>query len=173
MFNFLPRRRVCSERRLVSLFALWTAVSHLATSLSPFSIRTVPVTRAADSAKAGTGRVWLSPNDPCLVLGEDTKFKSEFSPRMQIMLPKSLNSAVAEVSEVISDTELRVKREFGGESGKGTARIREKLKELRQQGIAGLEFKKLPFIDQQVMYRHVYQCLRQGGSIGIFPEGQC
>ncbi|KAF4615224.1 hypothetical protein D9613_003038 [Agrocybe pediades] len=134
-------------------------------------MKSIPVSRAADMAKPGTGRVYLSADDPCLVLGEGTKFLSEFEPRMQIMLPKSVNSAVAEVSEVISDTELRVKREFGGESGKGTARIREKLVELEADGVKGLEFKKLPFVDQQDMYRHVYQCLREGGSIGIFPEG--
>lgn len=131
----------------------------------------VPVARAADSAKPGRGRVWISPDDPCLVYGEGTSFLSEFSPRMQILLSKSLNSAVAEVSEILSDTELRIKREFGGESGKGTSRIKERVSELRKNGINGLEYKKLPFVDQQEMYRHVYQCLNEGGSIGIFPEG--
>ena len=90
---------------------------------------------------------------------------------MQILLPKSVNSAVAEVSEIISDTEIRVKKEFGGESGKGTVRIREKIAELKGQGINGLDYKKLPYVDQQKMYRHVYECLKMGGSIGIFPEG--
>lgn len=85
---------------------------------------------------------------------------------MQIMLPKSLNSALAEVAEVISDTELRIKKEFSG-----TTRIRERIVELRQEGQQGLEFKVLPFVDQQEMYRHVYQCLKDGGCIGIFPEG--
>ncbi|KAF8902117.1 glycerol-3-phosphate O-acyltransferase [Gymnopilus junonius] len=131
----------------------------------------IPVARAADYAKPGLGRISLSPDDPCLVIGDGTKFLTEFTPRMQIMFSKSVNSAVAEVSEVISDTQLRVKREFGGESGKGTSRIREKLVELQAEGITGLEYKKLPFVDQQDMYRHVYQCLKEGGSIGIFPEG--
>jgi len=88
------------------------------------------------------------------------------------MLPKSVNSPVAEVTEVISDTQLKIKREFGGDSGKVTTRIREKLAELRDQGQNGLEFKRLPFVDQQDMYRYVYQCLKDGGCIGIFPEGQ-
>jgi len=88
------------------------------------------------------------------------------------MLSKSVNSAVAEVAEVISDTVLRIKKEFGGDSGKGTARIREKTAELREQGATGLEFKVLPFVDQQQMYRYVYQCLKEGGCIGIFPEGE-
>jgi glycerol-3-phosphate O-acyltransferase/dihydroxyacetone phosphate acyltransferase len=90
---------------------------------------------------------------------------------MQIMLPKSLNSSVAEVAEVISDTELKIKRDFGGESGKTTARVREKLAELQAEGKYGLEFKTLPFVDQQKMYREVYQCLKDGRAIGIFPEG--
>lgn len=132
----------------------------------------VPVERAADAAKAGTGRIWLSEEDPCVVFGEGTRFLSDFEPRMQIMLPKDISSAVAEVSEVISDTELRIKKEFGGESGKRTAQIREKLAELKSDGINGLEYKKLPYVDQQEMYRYVYDCLKEGGSIGIFPEGE-
>ncbi|EEB93358.1 hypothetical protein MPER_07994, partial [Moniliophthora perniciosa FA553] len=131
----------------------------------------IPVERAADNSKAGTGKVYLSEDDPCLVLGQDTKFLSEFSPRMQILLPKSVNYAIAEVVEVISDTKLKIKREFGGESGKGTAKIREKMAELQQEGKTGLDFKTLPYVDQQDMYRYVYDCLKQGGSIGIFPEG--
>lgn len=131
----------------------------------------VPVARAADDARSGTGLISLSADDPCLVLGHGTVFTSEFSPKMQIMLPKALNTAVAEVSEIVSDTELKIKREFGGESGKTTSRIREKVAELREQGINGLEFKTLPFVDQQEMYRHVYKSLKDGGFIGIFPEG--
>ncbi len=128
------------------------------------------MSRAADSASPGTGTLRLSPDDPCLVLGVGTRFTSEFSPRMQILLPKSIGSLLAEVVEVISDTELRVKREFGGE--KGTAKVRDKLAELEAEGKAGLEFKKLPFVDQQEMYRYVYECLQNNGSIGIFPEGE-
>ncbi|KAF9532948.1 glycerol-3-phosphate O-acyltransferase [Crepidotus variabilis] len=131
----------------------------------------IPVARAADAAKPAAGRVRLSEEDPCLVLGEGTKFLSDFSPRMQILLPKSVNSAVAEVSEVISDTEMRIKKEFGGESGKGTTRIREKLAELKDNGVNGLDYKKMPHVDQQDMYKLVYDSLTKGGSIGIFPEG--
>lgn len=127
--------------------------------------------RAVDSVKPGTGLIKLSEDDPCLILGEGTNFLTEFKPKMQIMLPKSIDSAVAEVSEVISDTELRIKKEFGGDSGKKTAHIREKLTELRTEGITGFNFSRLPYVDQQEMYRHVYDCLKKGGSIGIFPEG--
>lgn len=135
-------------------------------------IATVPVARAADDAKPGIGTVSLSENDPCLVIGHGTRFLEEFTPNMQIMLPKTVGASVAEVVQVISDTELKIKREFGGESGKGTARIHEKLKELQAEGKQGLEFKKLPHIDQNEMYHYVYECLKSGGSIGIFPEGE-
>ncbi|TCD69724.1 hypothetical protein EIP91_006491 [Steccherinum ochraceum] len=131
----------------------------------------IPVARAADDAKPGTGLVYISEEDPCRILGIGTKFLSEFSPKMQVMLPKSVNSCVAEVVEVISDTEMKIKKEFGGESGKGTARILEKLKEMSAQGEKGFSFKKLPFVDQQEMYHHVYECLKASGCIGIFPEG--
>lgn len=134
-------------------------------------MNSIPVERAADNAKTGTGRVYLSDEDPCLVLGNATKFTSEFSPRMQILLPKSVDYAIAEVVEVISDTELKIKREFGGDKGKGTNKVRERVAELRKEGQCGLEFKTLPYVNQQDMYRYVYECLKRGGSIGIFPEG--
>ncbi|KAJ7273678.1 glycerol-3-phosphate O-acyltransferase [Mycena haematopus] len=132
-------------------------------------MESIPVSRATDTATAGTGLIRLSPDDPCVVLGSGTKFLSEFTPRMQIMLSKSMNSLVAEIAEVLSDTELKIKKEFAG--GKGTTRIREKVAELQELGKAGLDFKRLLWIDQQELYQHVYNALNQGGSIGIFPEG--
>ncbi|KAF8902154.1 glycerol-3-phosphate O-acyltransferase [Mucidula mucida] len=121
----------------------------------------IPVIRATDSAKTGKGKIRLSPDDPCLVIGEGTQFTSTFKPRMQIMLPRALGSLLAEVVEVISDDQLRIKKEFGGE--KGTAKFRE-----RDEAV---DYKALPFVDQQEMYRHVYESLQNNGSIGIFPEG--
>ena len=92
---------------------------------------------------------------------------------MQILLPKSVGSTAAEVTEVISDTQLRVKKEFGGETtGKGTAKIRAKLGELKAEGKEGLQFKKLPHIDQTETFKHVYQALNAGECICIFPEGE-
>lgn len=164
------------KRKAVGFFARQMDSSkHLVSpeAIGGLSLCKVPVARAADEAKPGTGLVSLSPDDPCLVIGEGTRFKSEFTPKMQIVLSKSVSSAMAEVVEVISDTELRIKKEFGGgETGKGTARIREKWAEVKAQGQNGLAFETRPFIDQQEMYRGVYQRLKEGGCIGIFPEGQ-
>ncbi|KAJ7206333.1 hypothetical protein GGX14DRAFT_457607 [Mycena pura] len=123
-------------------------------------VDSIPVARPADSIKPGTGRILLSPDDPCKVLGEGTLFLTEFTPRMQIMLPKSLDSAAAEVAEVVSDTVIKLKKGFSTGARKSTEKERD-----------GVEFRRLPFVDQQDMYRHVYDALRRGGSIGIFPEG--
>ena len=131
----------------------------------------VPVSRAADEAKSGTGKIHLSDDDNCLVIGDGTKFTTELKPKWQIMLPKNLNSATAEVVEVISDTEARIKKEFGTDGGKATAKFRELVAEAKNTGASGLQFRRLPFIDQQEMYQFVYRRLKQGGLLGIFPEG--
>ncbi|KAI6109842.1 hypothetical protein F5141DRAFT_811233 [Pisolithus sp. B1] len=159
------------SRRRVHFLTAAKSMKRKAVGFFARQMDSIPVARAVDEAKPGTGLVYLSPDDPCLVLGEGTRFRSEFSPKMQIMLPKSVNSAAAEVLTVISDTELRLKKELGSETGKGTARVREKLAEAETEGKKGFPFKILPFIDQQELYRGVYQRLKEGGCIGIFPEG--
>ena len=158
------------KRKAVGFFAGLMSSSMFPQTIPVYGAHasSVPVVRAADEAKPGKGLIRLSDTDPCVVLGEGTSFLSQFSPKTQIMLSKNLNFAVAEVVEVISDTELRIKKEFGGENGKGTARLREAVKESEGKGIT---YKALPFVDQQEMYGHVYQRLKEGGCIGIFPEG--
>jgi glycerol-3-phosphate O-acyltransferase / dihydroxyacetone phosphate acyltransferase len=131
----------------------------------------VSVSRAQDSAKAGTGKVLLSPDDSCLVLGEGTKFLEELRPKMQIMLTKEVNSSIAEVVEVISDTLLRTKNEFHSETEKCTKLVREKVEEAKSQGIDGLNFKTLPYVDQNEMYQDVYHRLRDGHCVAVYPEG--
>jgi len=92
---------------------------------------------------------------------------------MQIMLSKVVSSSIAEVAEVISDTQLRIKSEFHTETEKNTNFVREKVEEAKSQGIDGLTFKTLPYIDQNEMYQHVYQRLLEGHCIAIYPEGTC
>ena len=94
------------ERKFVGFFARLMDSSKFClcafhyTKCQPSIFHIVPVARAADLAESGTGRIWLSSDDPCLVFGEGTRFLTELSPRMQILLPKSVNSAIAEVTEV-------------------------------------------------------------------------
>lgn len=133
------------------------------------SPHSVPVVRAVDDAKPGRGLIYIKEDNPTVLYGVNTKFTTDLNPRMQVMLGKSLGSATAEIVEIISDTEARLKKEFGGESGKGTAKFLETIKE---KNIQGVEYKILPFVDQGVMYAAVYERLKQGGCIGIFPEGK-
>lgn len=90
---------------------------------------------------------------------------------MQILLSKAVNSSVAEVVEVISNTRLRIKNEFHNETEKSTKLVREKAEEAKSQGIDGLTFKTLPYVNQNEMYQDVYQRLRDGHCIAIYPEG--
>lgn len=85
------------------------------------------------------------------------------------MLPKTLSSLTAEVTEILSDTKVRIKTEFGG--AQETAVMQEAIAEAKASGIAGLQYRCVPHLDQQEMYRFVYERLRDGGCIGIFPEG--
>ena len=121
-----------------------------------------------DDAKEGTGYVYITRDDPLTLRGVDTKFTQELAPKRQITLSKTLNYVSAEVLEVISDTEARLKREFGKEGGKGTSKILERLKD---NPAPGLSYKIVPYVDQQEMYMHVYEKLKNGGCVGIFPEG--
>lgn len=148
------------------LLVTWTLIVSSHTAAHRHS---VPVVRAVDDAKPGQGRVYITQNNPTVLYGIDTKFTQQLAPRKQVMLSKALNSATAEVVEVISDTEVLLKKEFGGESGKGTTKFLELLKE---QNVNGVEYKILPFVDQAEMYGAVYERLKEGGCIGIFPEGE-
>ncbi|TRM59370.1 hypothetical protein BD626DRAFT_508115 [Schizophyllum amplum] len=134
-------------------------------------LHNIPVARAQDSAKPGSGTVRLFVDDPCLVLGKDTRFQSELSPRMTITLPKDIGYASSEVVEVLSDTEVRVKREFKGESDVGTAQVLEAQEQKRKEGADGFSYKCVPYVSQEEMFRQVYRKLDEGGSIAVFPEG--
>ncbi|KAJ7069979.1 hypothetical protein C8F01DRAFT_977427 [Mycena amicta] len=153
-----------SGRRIQFLVAA-ASMQRMAVGFFARLVDSIPVARAADSIKPGTGRIHLSPDDPCIVIGEGTRFLSEFTPRMQIMLSQSLGNISAEVAGIISDTELKLKKEFTNDKGKCADEIRDATEN------GSLTFRRLPFVDQQEMYHHVYNALSGNGSIGIFPEG--
>ncbi|KIK58616.1 hypothetical protein GYMLUDRAFT_170760 [Collybiopsis luxurians FD-317 M1] len=141
-------------------------------------MESIPVTRPSDNASPGTGEIDLSETDPCLIFGYGTRFTAEFTPRTRILLDKSAGFASAEVIEVISDTALRIKHEFKAATtdesatDSNTTLLREKVEELQATGQRrGLRFKRLPYINQDEMFQSVYQRLKHGGSIGVFPEG--
>ncbi|GAA5985148.1 hypothetical protein JCM11641_005465 [Rhodosporidiobolus odoratus] len=147
--------------RRISFLAAASSMQRAFVGLASRCMQSIPVARAQDSAFAGSGTISLSPDDTLVIIGDGTSFTKDFAkPRSQILLPRNLGSVTAEVVEVISDTELRLKKEFAKKALEG-------LKE-KSEGVA---FKVLPHVDQSSMYSSVYQKLTEGGSIGIFPEG--
>lgn len=137
----------------------------------------VPVSRAADSAKSGVGHVLIDPNDPLKVYGVGSSFVKQCMVRGQIVLPKEVGYATGEIAEVISDTELRLSREFittgkGGASDvKATGKVSAASQQAQEQGKKGLAYKVLPHVDQHEVYGAVFKRLNENGAIGIFPEG--
>lgn len=90
---------------------------------------------------------------------------------MQVKLPKDCGFAAAEVAEVLSDTQLLIKKEFAVDSDPLTPGIQDKIVELSQAETLGMSFKKLPVLDHREMYQHVHECLLNNGCMAIFPEG--
>jgi glycerol-3-phosphate O-acyltransferase/dihydroxyacetone phosphate acyltransferase len=76
----------------------------------------------------------------------------------QIALPMDYGSS--EVKEIISDTELIIKKEFKDPNALDMLTDPE-----------GTSYKCIPHIDQSQVYRIVFDTLKAGHCIGIFPEG--
>ncbi|GAA6016878.1 hypothetical protein JCM11491_006898 [Sporobolomyces phaffii] len=147
--------------RRISFLTAAKSMERAFVGLASRLMQSIPVARAQDSAYNGVGTITLSASDPTIITGTDTTFVKDFSQaRWQIMLPRALNSVSVEVVEVISDTEMRIKKEF---PKKATESLRAKPE--------GTAYKVLPHVDQSSMYSSVYKSLTKGGSIGIFPEG--
>lgn len=79
-------------------------------------------------------------------------------PGFAITFPRS--KITAEVEEVLSDTEVKIKVEIKDLLA---------LEALTQQG--GTTFKVIPRINQNEVYQSVYDTLKEGNCVGIFPEG--
>jgi glycerol-3-phosphate O-acyltransferase / dihydroxyacetone phosphate acyltransferase len=145
----------------------------------------VPVSRAMDLTKQATGKIYLPDpvNDPTLVRGIGTKFDT---PEIQIggllVLPSIAgSSASAEVLEVHSSEEIRLKKPFIGAvamrqlTGRYDVDEHGHINEDGGLGIAecfeGTSFKTAPKVDQTQVYDAVFDRLNGGGCVGIFPEG--
>jgi glycerol-3-phosphate O-acyltransferase/dihydroxyacetone phosphate acyltransferase len=116
----------------------------------------IGVVRAQDNLKTATGKVFLDKDDPLLIRGQGTKFTTEAMERGLIGLPKSKGNS--EIMEILSDTEIRVRKEFKDPQG---------LEMLRE----GTSYKLAEHVDQSKMYTKVFDHLNKGGCLGIFPEG--
>ncbi|CAG8436451.1 3838_t:CDS:10 [Diversispora eburnea] len=124
------------------------------------ALNAIPVTRPQDLAKLGEGKIYLKDRvkEPTRINGINTRFTKQLTVKGQISLPDDRGSS--EIIEIISDTELRIKKEF---------KDLKALELLTQPD--GTFYKCLPRIDQSQVYEAVFKTLNAGNCIGIFPEG--
>jgi glycerol-3-phosphate O-acyltransferase/dihydroxyacetone phosphate acyltransferase len=120
----------------------------------------VPVKRAQDSARRGTGTVHLvrdvtSAAGTMTVIGNETKFTDEIKPKDKIRLSSTPTTYIV----------LRILNE--------TSMVLEDNADLTAAALPteSVHFDILGHIDQKVMYAKVLDKLASGGTIGIFPEG--
>ncbi|CAO3695281.1 unnamed protein product [Umbelopsis ramanniana] len=123
-------------------------------------LNSIPVVRPQDLAKPGKGRIQLlnRKSDPLRITGIDTNFTQQLHVRDSIVLPKNVGQS--EVVEIVSDTEIIIKREF---------KDLKSLELLTQND--GTLYKCMPHIEQEDVYNTVYDELNNGRCITIFPEG--
>jgi len=150
-------------------------------------VNAVPVGRALDLKKAATGRIYLPDpqGDPLLVRGVGTDFADErvFMPGGLLVLPSVENVAAStEIKEVVSATEIRLKKPFKGDvalrqltgrdvsDGNGHLPADSSLEKSGRE-YEGTKFQVAPHMDQSKVYEAVFQRIKEGGCIGIFPEG--
>lgn len=145
----------------------------------------VPVGRALDMVKPGSGAVYLPDpiSDPLLIRGVGTKFDSAEVQIGGLLVLPSINGTAAnsEIAEVISAEELRLKKLFKGAAAMRQLTGRDDVDEngkLTNQdikgaknGFEGSKFKLAPKVDQTQVYDAVFDRLSAGGAVGIFPEG--
>ncbi|KAG0243139.1 hypothetical protein BGW41_002779 [Actinomortierella wolfii] len=150
--------RECGRR--VSFLAAKKSMDRKWIGMFARSMNAIPVERPQDLAKAGKGVIRLLDRygDPLRITGEGTQFTKELLVGDSIQLPKDVGNSV--VAEIISDTELIIKKEF------------KELKALELLTSAeGTKYKCLPHMDQSKVYKTVFDRLNAGHCVGIFPEG--
>jgi glycerol-3-phosphate O-acyltransferase / dihydroxyacetone phosphate acyltransferase len=147
----------------------------------------VPVGRAMDSKKPGPGKIYLPDpdGDATLVKGSGANFKDDklFMEGGSLVLPAvNGKSASAEIVEIRSENEIRLKKRFQGELaitqltgqgiGEGNGHLPGDKKPAKTgDGFEGTSYSVAPHIDQSAVYNFAWKHLGEGGCIGIFPEG--
>ncbi|CAG8606968.1 996_t:CDS:2, partial [Acaulospora morrowiae] len=147
-------------QRRVSFLIAEKSMKRKYVGLMARAVHAIPVARPQDLAERGKGKIFLEDrvSDPTRITGIGTEFKKQLKVRGQIALPNDLGSS--EITEIISDVELRVKKEF---------KDLKSLELLTQP--EGTSYKFLPHVDQSQVYNAVFEMLNTGNCIGIFPEG--
>ncbi|KAJ4150168.1 hypothetical protein LMH87_010931 [Akanthomyces muscarius] len=149
-------------------------------------VSSVPVGRAQDAAKPGSGTIYMPDplGDPTLIRGVGTKFGAgEGEVQGMLFLPSAagVNGESMNIEKIIGPEEVRLKRPFKGRLAMQQLTGRDDLdedgrftnKSLRglAPGYQGTKYKLAPHTDQTSVYEAVFDRLRNGGCVGIFPEG--
>ncbi|KAI8303440.1 putative acyltransferase [Colletotrichum sp. SAR11_59] len=149
-------------------------------------VGSVPVGRAQDAAKPASGVIYLPDpiNDPTLIRGVGTKFgQGEGEVHGMLFLPsaKKQTGASVDIAQIIGPEEIRLKRPFKGKLPMEQLTGRDDIDENGNftnknikgcaEGFQGTKYKLAPHIDQTKVYEAVFNRLRSGGCVGIFPEG--
>ena len=171
--------------RRISFLIAAKSMKRLFVGLAARLVGSVSVGRALDATKPATGRIYLPDpeEDPTLIKGIDTDFMSkEFMTGGLIVLPSVDGSAAnAEIQEIPGPDELRLKKPFKGDvaykqlTGVSSKSGRElengHTTAAEKDSSRGISFKVAPHVDQSAVYAAVFDRIKAGGCIGIFPEG--
>lgn len=121
--------------------------------------------------------------DPTLIRGIGTHFDRDAEVGGMIFLPAVKNQASTnvDIAEILGPEEIRTKRPFKTQLALSQLTAREDIDEAGnfanqdftgpQEGYKGTPYKLAPRIDQTKVYEAVFDRLRNGGCVGIFPEG--
>lgn len=131
--------------------------------------RTIPVERAQDLVKTRPGTIRIEnfskDNDNLSVIGENTHFTKDAMPKGLLGLPEYLGNA--QIEEVISDTQLKLRKPFKVNFDKPSDRDLKTMEYLTE----GTSYKLAPHIDNHQVFDQVFRHLNRGRILGIFPEG--
>ncbi|CAI5756766.1 unnamed protein product [Candida verbasci] len=122
----------------------------------------IPVERAQDLLKKGTGRIRIDPENELVLIGDGTKFTQDCMVKGLIGLPHSLGNC--QISSIEDDTHLTLRKPFRSPKQK----IQDKIGKLLSQGTS---FKIAPHVDNHIVFQNVFHHLNDGKILGIFPEG--
>ncbi|KXG50831.1 Phospholipid/glycerol acyltransferase [Penicillium griseofulvum] len=147
-------------------------------------IGALPVARAMDNLKPGTGTIYLPDpiNEPTLLRGVGTNFEGKgFEKDGTIALPTingtSHSTAIAEIK---GPEELVLKKAFKHRDALAQLTGRDDIDRdgnftgdasNQDPDFKGTKFKVAPHVDQTAVYEAVFKRLGTGGCVGIFPEG--
>ena len=137
-------------------------------------IGAVPVSRAQDIAVTAEGTIWMPDPiaQPKMIRGVGTYFMNPvFKVGGSIYLP-AMNgeSQKLDIKRIVGPRELLVKSPVT--SADALFLLAGKMKVVDRLVVEeGTKFKVAPHVDQTHVYARVYDKMREGGCIGIFPEG--